>query len=327
MVVYFLRRILYAIGLLFIASIVAFIIIQLPPGDYLTTYINQLKASGQDVDQARIDNLKLQYGLDKPMTAQYWMWISGFPRGDFGFAFGQNRPVRDLIEERLGYSVMLSLLALVVTYSLAIPIGLYSATHQYSLGDYLFNLIGFIGLAIPGFLLALVTLLLAYKYLGINPGGLFSRDFLNAAWSWAKVWDLCKHLPLPVLVVGLAGTAGTIRVMRASMLDELKKPYVITARSKGLSEMRILLKYPLRFALNPLASTILYIFPAIVSGETITGVVLNLPTIGPLLLKSLLQQDMYLAGTLILFLTGMTVIGMFVSEILLAWLDPRIRYE
>lgn len=327
MVVYFLRRILYAVGLLVVASVVAFIIIQLPPGDYLTTYINQLKASGQDVDQARIENLRLQYGLDKPMYVQYWLWVSGFPRGDFGFSFGQSRPVRELIGERLGYSVMLSILALIVTYSIAIPIGLYSATHQYSFGDYLFNFIGFIGLAIPGFLLALVTLLLAYKYFGINPGGLYSRDFLNQAWSWAKFADLLKHLPLPVIVVGLSGTAGTIRVMRATMLDELKKPYVITARSKGLSEMRLLIKYPLRFALNPLASTILYIFPAIVSGETITGVVLNLPTIGPLLLKSLLQQDMYLSGTIILFLTGMAIIGMFASEILLAWLDPRIRYE
>jgi peptide/nickel transport system permease protein len=327
MVVYFLRRVLYATGLLIFASIVSFIIIQLPPGDYLTTYINNLRASGQEVDQARIENLRIQYGLDRPMYAQYWLWISGFPRGDYGFAFGANRPVRDLIGERLGYSVMLSLLALVVTYSIAIPIGLYSATHQYSFGDYFFNLLGFIGLAVPGFLLALIALFLFYKYFGIDPGGLYSRDFLNQPWSLAKFWDLVKHLPLPVIVVGLAGTAGTIRVMRASMLDELKKPYVITARAKGLSEMRLLLKYPLRFALNPLASTILYIFPAIISGETITGVVLNLPTIGPLLLRSLLQQDMYLAGTLILFLTGMTIIGMFVSEILLAWLDPRIRYE
>jgi peptide/nickel transport system permease protein len=327
MILYFFRRVIYAVALLIIASIVAFIIIQLPPGDYLTSYIAQLKASGQDVDQARIDGLKIQYGLDQPMYAQYWLWISGFPRGDFGFAFAQNRPVKDLIGERLGYSIMISVLALIVSYALAIPIGLYSATHQYSLGDYFFNFIGFIGLAIPGFLLALVTVFAAYKYLGMNPGGLFSRDFLTQPWGWAKFWDLCKHLPLPVIVVGLSGTAGTIRVMRASMLDELKKPYVITARAKGLSELNLLLKYPLRFALNPLASTILYIFPAIVSGETITGVVLNLPTIGPLLLKALLTQDMYLAGSLIMFLTFMTVVGMFVSEILLAWLDPRIRYE
>jgi peptide/nickel transport system permease protein len=218
-------------------------------------------------------------------------------------------------------------LALVVSYTIAIPIGLYSATHQYSVSDYLFNFIGFIGLAIPGFLLALITVFAAFKYLGVNPGGLYSRDFLNQPWSLAKFLDLCMHLPLPVIVVGLSGTAGTIRVMRASLLDELKKPYVITARAKGLGELHILLKYPLRFALNPLASTILYIFPAIVSGETITGVVLNLPTIGPLLLRALLAQDMYLAGSLIMFLTFMTVIGMFVSEILLAWLDPRIRYE
>ena len=327
MILYFLRRVLFAIGLLFITSVVAFGIIQLPPGDYLTTYINQLKASGQDVDQARIDNLRRQYGLDQPMYVQYWMWISGFPKGDFGFAFQQNRPVKDLIGERLSYSILISVLALVVSYTIAIPIGLYSATHQYPIGDYIFNFIGFIGLAIPGFLLALVTVFLAFKYFSVNPGGLFSRDFLNQPWTLAKFWDLCKHLPLPVIVVGLSGTAGTIRVMRASLLDELKKPYVITARSKGLNELYILLKYPLRFALNPLASTILYIFPAIVSGETITGVVLNLPTIGPLLLKALLAQDMYLAGSLIMFLSIMTVIGMFASEILLAWLDPRIRYE
>jgi peptide/nickel transport system permease protein len=327
MVLYMLRRTLYAGMLLFFASVISFLIIQLPPGDYLTSYIAQLKASGQEVDQARIDGLRLQYGLDKPIYAQYWLWISGFPRGDFGFSFAQNRPVDQVVGERLGYSVMLSVLALVVSYTIAIPVGLYSATHQYSVGDYLFNFIGFIGLAIPGFLLALVVVYGAFKYLGVNPGGLYSRDMLTQPWGLPKFLDLVKHLPLPVIVVGLAGTAGTIRVMRASLLDELKKPYVTTARAKGLTELRILLKYPLRFALNPLASTILYIFPAIVSGETITGIVLNLPTIGPVLLESLLQQDMYLAGSLILFLTFMTVIGMFVSEILLAWLDPRIRYE
>jgi peptide/nickel transport system permease protein len=327
MTLYFLRRVLLAVSLLFITSAVAFTIIQLPPGDFLTSYINELKASGQDVDQARIDNLRRQYGLDEPMYKQYWLWISGFPKGDLGFSFQQERPVRDLIGERLKYSILISLLALVVSYSLAIPIGLYSATHQYSTGDYVFSFIGFIGLAIPGFLLALVTVFMAYKYFGVNPGGLFSRDYLNQSWSLAKFWDLCKHLVLPVIVVGLAGTAGTIRVMRASLLDELKKPYVTTARAKGLTELKILLKYPLRFALNPLASTILYIFPAIVSGETITGVVLNLPTIGPLLLSALLAQDMYLAGSLIMILSTMTVIGMFASEILLAWLDPRIRYE
>jgi peptide/nickel transport system permease protein len=327
MTLYFLRRVLLAVSLLFITSAVAFTIIQLPPGDFLTSYINELKASGQDVDQARIDNLRRQYGLDEPMYKQYWLWISGFPKGDLGFSFQQERPVRDLIGERLSYSILISVLALVVSYSLAIPIGLYSATHQYSIGDYVFSFIGFIGLAIPGFLLALITVFMAYKYFGVNPGGLFSRDFLNQPWSLAKFWDLCKHLVLPVIVVGLAGTAGTIRVMRASLLDELKKPYVTTARAKGLTEMKILLKYPLRFAMNPLASTILYIFPAIVSGETITGVVLNLPTIGPLLLSALLAQDMYLAGSLIMILSTMTVIGMFASEILLAWLDPRIRYE
>ena len=238
MISYFLRRVFFAVSLLFITSALTFTIIQLPPGDFLTAYINDLKASGQDVDQARIDNLRLQYGLDEPMYAQYWLWISGFPKGDLGFSFQQERPVRDLIGERLKYTILISVLALVVSYSLAIPIGLYSATHQYSIGDYFFNFIGFIGLAIPGFLLALLAVFMAFKYFGVNPGGLFSRDYLNQPWSMAKFWDFMKHLVLPVIVVGLAGTAGTIRVMRASLLDELKKPYVTTARAKGLTERK-----------------------------------------------------------------------------------------
>jgi peptide/nickel transport system permease protein len=257
---------------------------------------------------------------------QYWLWISGMPRGDFGFSFSRNRPVRTLIGERLGYSVMLSVLSLIVSYGLSVPIGIYSATHQYSIGDYIASFIGFIGLATPGFLVALVAVFFAYKYLGMKPGGLFTAKYLTEPWSWPKFLDLLTHLPLPVIIVGLAGTAGGIRVMRASLLDELQKPYVMTARAKGLRETQLLLKYPVRFALNPIASTIYYIFPAIVSGETLTGIVLNLPTVGPMLLESLLQQDMYLAGSLIMFLTFMTVIGMFVSEVLLAWLDPRIRY-
>jgi peptide/nickel transport system permease protein len=324
---YLLQRLLFALVLLVLASIVSFLIIQLPPGDYMTTYITNLKASGQVIDQSRVDALRRQYGLDQPIYQQYWLWVSGLPHGDFGFSFAANRPVRDMIGDRIGYSVMLSLLALIVSYGLAIPIGIYSATHQYSIGDYIATFIGFIGLAVPGFLLALIVVFFAFRSLGLSPGGLFSPKYLTEAWSWAKFGDMLKHLPVPVIIIGLSGTAGTIRVMRATLLDELRKPYVITARSKGLSEIGLLFKYPVRLALNPIASSIFYIFPLIVSGETLTSIVLNMPSIGPMLLTALLQQDMYLAGTLILFLTAMTIIGMLFSEILLAWLDPRIRYE
>jgi peptide/nickel transport system permease protein len=324
---YLLQKLLFALVLLVLASVVSFVIIQLPPGDFLDTYMTNLKASGQVVDQARIEGLRRQYGLDEPAYKQYWLWVSGIPHGDFGFSFAQNRPVKDMIGERIGYSVLLSVLSLIVSYGLAIPIGIYSATHQYSVGDYIATFIGFIGLAVPGFLVALVVVFFAFRFLGLSPGGLFSPQFLTQPWGWAKFWDMMAHLPVPVIIIGLSGTAGTIRVMRATLLDELRKPYVITARAKGLSEIGLLLKYPVRLALNPIASSIFYIFPLIVSGETLTSIVLNLPSIGPMLLTALLQQDMYLAGTLIMVLTAMTILGMLFSEILLARLDPRIRYE
>lgn len=324
---FFAKRLLYTVVLLLAASVVAFLIIQLPPGDYLTSYIAQLKAQGEMVDEARIEGLRRQYGLDRPVYAQYWMWISGIPRGDFGFSFDWNRPVRELIGERIGYSVGLSLTALLVTYAIAIPIGIYSATHQYSAGDYVFTVLGFIGLAAPHFMVALIFMFAAFRYLGISPGGLFSPQYLDQPWTWAKILNMLAHLPAPLLIIGLGGTAGTIRVMRANLLDELRKPYVLTARSKGLREGKLLIKYPVRFALNPMVSTIGWVFPAIVSGETITSIVLNLPTVGPMLLRALLNQDMYLAGSLIMFLAFLTVFGMLVSDVLLAWLDPRIRYE
>jgi peptide/nickel transport system permease protein len=324
---FFAKRLLYTVVLLLAASVVAFLIIQLPPGDYLTSYIAQLKAQGEMVDEARIEGLRRQYGLDRPVYAQYWLWVSGIPRGDFGFSFDWNRPVRELIGERIGYSVGLSLTALLITYAIAIPIGIYSATHQYSAGDYVFTVLGFIGLAAPHFMVALIFMFAAFRYLGISPGGLFSPQYLDQPWTWAKVLNMLAHLPAPLLIIGLGGTAGTIRVMRANLLDELRKPYVLTARSKGLREGKLLIKYPVRFALNPMVSTIGWVFPAIVSGETITSIVLNLPTVGPMLLRALLNQDMYLAGSLIMFLAFLTVFGMLVSDVLLAWLDPRIRYE
>jgi peptide/nickel transport system permease protein len=321
------KRVLYTLVLLGAASVVSFLIIQLPPGDYLDTFIGQLEAQGEKVDQARIDSLRRQYGLDQPLYAQYWLWVSGLPFGDFGFSFDWNRPVGELIGERIGYSVALSLTALIVTYSVAIPIGIYSATHQYSWGDYTFSVIGFIGIAAPHFMMALIFMFIAYKYLGISPGGLFSPEYLDQPWSWAKFLNMMSHIPVPIIIIGLGGTAGTIRVMRANLLDEIRKPYVMTARSKGLRERKLLLKYPVRFALNPVVSTIGWVLPAIVSGETITGIVLNLPTVGPMLLRALLNQDMYLAGSLIMFLAFLTVLGMMLSDILLAWLDPRIRFE
>ena len=327
MVKYFVQRLLYMVILLVAVSMVSFLIIQLPPGDYITSLIAQLSARGEEVDEARIAALRRRYGLDQPQYVQYWTWVSGFPRGDFGFSFRWDRPVGELIGERIGYSVALSLVALVVMYSVAVPIGIYSATRQYSFGDYAFTALGFVGLAVPHFMVALVFMFLAFKYLRISPGGLVSPEYLDAPWSWPKFLNVLSHLPLPIIIIGLGGTASTIRVMRANLLDELRKPYVLTARAKGLRERKLLLKYPVRYALNPMVSAIGWVFPAIVSGETITSIVLNLPTTGPMLLTALRAQDMYLAGSTIMLLSFLTVLGMFVSDILLAWLDPRIRYE
>ncbi len=324
---YIARRLVYTLVLLVVLSVVAFAIIQLPPGDYLTSYVTLLKAQGQAVDQALIDALRREYGLDQPMYKQYLLWISGFFRGDFGFSFQWNRPVRELLADRIGYSIGISLVALVFTYGVAIPIGIYSATHQYSLADYVFTVIAFLGMTLPAFLVALVFMFSAYKYLGLSPGGLFSPQYMTEPWSWAKFKDLLSHLPVPIVIIALAGTGGTVRVLRALVLDELRKPYVITARAKGLKETRLILKYPVRIALNPLASTMAWLLPGIVSGEVIVSIVLNLPTTGPLLLNALLAQDMYLAGSIVMFLGLLTLVGMLLSDLLLAWLDPRIRYE
>lgn len=308
-------------------SVIAFVIIQLPPGDYMTSYITLLNSRGEVVDQAFVAALRHQYGLDQPTYVQYWTWVSGIVQGNLGYSFEWNRPVNELIGERLAYSVMLSLISLFVSYVVAVPIGIYSATHQYRFGDYLFTVFGFIGLALPSFMVALLFMFFAFKYFGLSPGGLFSPQYLTQPWSWAKLGDMLVHLPVPIIIIGLGGMASIIRVVRATTLDELQKPYVMTARSKGLAENRLLYKYPVRMAINPLASQIGWIFPAIVSGETIVGIVLNLPTTGPLLLAALLSQDMYLAGSLIMFLATLTILGMLFSDLLIVWLDPRIRYE
>jgi len=313
--------------ILLVVSISAFIIIQLPPGDWLTSYIARLQEAGQYLDESQIVSLKKQYGLDLPIYFQYFKWVGGMFHGDFGRSFSYNKPVSELIAERLPLTIILSLFALIFTYVIAIPVGIYSATHQYSIGDYAFTVVGFIGLALPNFLFALILMLFFYKYFGLSIGGLWSSQYMGEAWSMAKFIDMLKHLPIPIIVIGTAGTAGLIRVMRGCLLDELGKQYVITARAKGVTERTLLFKYPVRVAINPVVSTIGWTLPAIVSGETITAIVLGLPTTGPLLFQALMSQDMYLAGSVVMFLTFLTVIGTLISDILLAWIDPRIRYE
>jgi len=327
MLSYIIRRFLFMIILLLAISVVAFIIIQLPPGDYLTTLIESLRARGIEVDREQMRTLEKQYGLDLPVYAQYFKWMWNLLHGDLGRSFEWNEPVSMLIGRRLPLTVAISSLTLIFVYIVAIPIGIYSATHQYSIGDYTFTVVGFAGLAIPNFLLALVLMFIFYKYFGLSAGGLFSLNYEVAPWSIGKVIDMLKHLPIPIIVIGTAGTAGLIRVMRGCLLDELRKQYVITARIKGVSERTLLFKYPVRVAINPIISTIGWTLPSIVSGATITAIVLSLPTVGPLLLGALMNQDMYLAGSMVMVLTFLTVIGTFVSDILLAWIDPRIRYE
>jgi len=327
MLSYMLHRILYAGVVLLVISLVAFIIIQLPPGDFLTSMILRLKAQGQEVSEAEILSLKKRYGLDLPVYLQYFKWMWGMLHGDFGRSFQWEKPVADLIGERLMLTLTVSLFSLVFTYIIAIFIGIYSATHQYSVGDYTFTAIGFAGLAIPNFLLALILMVIFFKYFGMSVGGLFSSHYQLAPWSLAKFVDMLKHLPIPVIVIGTAGSCWLIRVLRGCLLDELGKQYVITARAKGMKERELLFKYPVRLALNPIVSTIGWILPTIISGATITSIVLSLPTTGPLLFRALINQDMYLAGALVMFLSFLTVIGTLISDILLAWLDPRIRYE
>jgi len=324
---YILRRVILAVGVLLAISVMSFALIQLPPGDYLSTYIGQLRQQGALLDQQTIDDLRQQYGLDKPMPMQYLLWMWNMLHGDFGRSFEWRRPVFDLVAERLPLTIAVSFSSLIFVYLVAVPIGVYSAVRQYSPGDYLATIFGFIGMATPSFLLALILMWFMFSRFGVSIGGLFSQQYQDAAWSWGKLLDFLKHLPVPILVIGLSGAAGLIRVMRGGMLDELRKQYVTTARAKGVSERRLLLKYPLRVALNPIVSTIGWQLPAIVSGETIVSLVLGLPTTGPLLYRSLISQDSYMAGSIVMFLSFLTVIGTLLSDILLAILDPRIRFE
>lgn len=322
-----LRRLLWMIPTLFIISIISFALIQLPPGDYLTSYVAGLNETGETVSEAEAASLRKQYGLDKSIYEQYYIWMTGLVQGDLGMSFERNRPVAKLIGERILLTVIISVVTLLFTWAIAIPVGIYSAVKQYSIGDHVFTVLGFIGLAVPNFLLALILMYVGYTVFGVSAGGLFSPQYEAAPWSLAKFADLLAHLWIPVVVIGTSGTAGLIRIMRGNLLDELRKQYVLAARAKGLGRIRLLLKYPVRVALNPLISTIGWLLPAIVSGATITAVVLSLPTTGPLLLSSLMSQDMYLAGSMVMILSLLTVVGTLISDLLLLWLDPRIRYE
>lgn len=325
---YILKRILYMVPTLFGMSLISFLIIQLPPGDYLTSLLSSWSDNGQPIDPAQIERLRAQYGFDQPLYVQYWKWMSGILfRGDFGYSFDWNQPVAGLIWDRMGSTLAISLASLVFVWAVSLPIGIYSAVRRHSVGDHVFTVLGFLGLAIPNFIFALTLMYLSYRYLGQSVGGLYSPEHADAPWSWGKAWDLLAHLWIPVVVIGTSGTAALIRILRANLTDELNKPYVVTARAKGLPEARLVLRYPVRIALNPFISAIGWVLPHLVSGVTITAIVLNLPTAGPLLLRALVSQDMYLAGSFILLLSALTLVGMLVSDLLLALLDPRIRFS
>jgi peptide/nickel transport system permease protein len=322
---YLARRLLLAAITIWAITAVTFIILKLPPGDFVDAYVAQSSASGASISAAQADALRAAYGLNEPYIVQYTKWLGLVASGDFGRSFEYGRPVTEVIGDRLWLTVLLSLGAIVVTWTLALPIGIYSAVRQYSVGDYIFTFIGFIGLAVPSFLLALIVMYFGLRLFSMSVGGLFSSDFALAPWSWAKVWDLAKHLPIPMLILALPGIAQLVRIMRANLLDELRKPYVMTARARGLAERKVIMKYPVRAAMNPFASTIGYLLPYTVSGSIIISIVLILPTVGPLLLRSLISQDMLLASSIILMLGIMTVIGTLLSNLFLMWIDPRIR--
>lgn len=322
---FILRRIILMAPTLLVVSVISFAIIEAPPGDFMDSYVNALLQEQEAVDPAEIESLRKRYGLDAPTYVRYFRWLGNIMQGNLGRSLEWNQPVSKLIADRLPWSLAISVASFFLAYAIAIPIGLYSATRQYSLGDYFFTLIGFIGLATPNFLLALLILWYYFVATGNVAVGLFSDEYLIAPWSFAKFLDLLKHLWLPALVVGTAGTAGLIRVMRANLLDELERPYVMVARSKGLSEGKLLVKYPFRIAMNPVASTIGWTLPTLVNGELLASLVLGLPTIAPLFVGALLSQDMFLAGSVVMILSTLTLVGTLLSDIVLAWLDPRIR--
>jgi peptide/nickel transport system permease protein len=328
MLTYVIRRVLMMIPTLFAISIVAFTIIQLPPGDYLTTYAATLREQGDVVDTTQLARLRERYGLGEPIYVQYTKWITGIlTRGDWGDSMYYRLPVKDLIWERMMLTVVLSFSTLMVSWLIAIPVGVYSATHQYSIPDYLVTALNFIGEGVPTFVLALVIMWLVMTSMGVSVGGLFSPEFINAPWSWAKFVDMLAHIWIPLLILAVGSTAGGVRITRANLLDELNKPYVETARAKGVEETKLVWKYPVRVALNPFFSTVGWSLADLIPGATIVSIVLSLQTTGPMLFTALTTQDMYLAGSFILLLSTLTVIGTLLSDLLLAWVDPRIRLE
>jgi len=315
------------VPILILMSMVAFFLIQLPPGDYVSMRIIQLEQAGVQVSDQEADRLRRQFGLDKPPVERYIWWVKGIVlEGNWGWSLQWNKPVKEILEERVPTTVTISFLSLVFSWGVAIPIGIYSAIHKYSIFDYLATFIGFIGVATPGFLLALIMAWLIFTKFGFSALGLFSPEYLDAPWSTAKFVDLLKHIWLPLALVGMSNTAGTIRVVRNNLLDELNKQYVITARAKGLREWKLLIKYPVRMAINPILSTIGWVLPGLVSGAVLINIVLSLPTVGPVLLRATMAQDMYLAGSIVLILSALTVIGALIGDILLVLVDPRIRF-
>ncbi|MGC0272785.1 ABC transporter permease [Pseudactinotalea sp. Z1739] len=327
MLQYIMRRVLILIPTVWIISVITFVIIQLPPGDYLTTLQAQLAAQGDgSLGAAQLERLTQRYGLDQPWYVQYWTWFSNIIfRGDFGDSFDYGRTVSSLLAERLPLTIMLSVLTLLFIWAVSFPIGVYSAIRQYSAGDYVFTFLGYLGLAVPNFLIALVLMWLSLTFFGQSVGGLFSPEFRDAPWSLARLGDLLAHLWIPLVIWGTAGTAANIRILRANLLDELRKPYVVAARARGVPRTKMLIKYPVRVALNPFFSTIGWILPGLIAADAITSQVLNLNTTGPLLLRALMAQDMYLAGSVLLISAVLVVIGTLISDLALAWLDPRVR--
>jgi len=324
---YILQRLALLPLLMVIYSFVIFAIIQAPPGDFLTAYVATLSSSGSSISADQIAALRHQYGLDQPFAVQYALWMNNLFNGDFGLSLEYQRPNADLIGEQIGLTIALALFSFVLTWLIAVPAGIYSATHPRSLGDHVLTVINYVGVAVPNFMLALVLMWIAFAYFDISITGLYSPEFVDAGWSFARVWYLLGHIWLPALVLGIAGTARLSRIMRANLLDELNKPYVVTARAKGMKEWRLVLRYPVRLAFNPLVSTIGWYLPALFSGSLIVATVMNLPNIGPLLLRALINQDMYLAGGILLIYSFLTIVGTLLSDVLLALIDPRIRVE
>lgn len=327
MLAYLVKRVWYGLIAIFAVSVLSFVIIQLPPGDYVTSYIANLESQGVQVRADEAAAIRAQYGLGQPMYVQYGRWMGQILQGNLGMSFQYRIPVTEVIGERMLLTIILALGSVLFIWAVAIPIGIFSAVRQYSVGDYVATTLGFIGLSIPDFLLALVLMYFAWDWFDFSVGGLFSPEYAVAPWTWGRVVDLLQHMVIPIIVLGTAGTASLIRITRANLLDELRKPYVVTARAKGMTEWQLIMKYPVRLALNPIISLTAYILPFIVSGSIIVSVVLSLPTLGPVLLRSLLSQDMFLAGSIILMIGVMTVIGTLLSDILLAIVDPRVRLQ